>query len=43
MIGLERSPYNKINIHCNGVYGDKKAWIDSVKTLSYCESVKAIV
>ena len=23
MLGLSRSPYNKINIHCNGVYGDK--------------------
>lgn len=23
MMGLRRSPYNKINIHCNGVYGDK--------------------
>ena len=23
LLGLERSPYNKINIHCNGVYGDK--------------------
>ena len=28
MLGLERSPYNKINIHCNGVYGDKKAAMD---------------
>ena len=40
MLGLERSPYNKINIHCNGVYGDKqsshyKLWIDSVRTLNY--------
>ena len=23
MMGLSRTPYNKINIHCNGVYGDK--------------------
>jgi len=23
LMGLEQSPYNKINIHCNGVYGDK--------------------
>ena len=28
MMGLERSPYNKINIHCNGVYGDKKSAMD---------------
>lgn len=28
MMGLDRSPYNKINIHCNGVYGDKKAAMD---------------
>ena len=25
MMGLERTPYNKINIHCNGVYGDKQS------------------
>ena len=32
MMGLSRTPYNKLNIHCNGVYGDKKfIWIDSVK------------
>ena len=23
MMGLSSTPYNKINIHCNGVYGDK--------------------
>ena len=25
MMKLEKSAYNKINIHCNGVYGDKKS------------------
>jgi UV DNA damage endonuclease len=28
MMGLSRSPYNKINIHCNGVYGDKISAMD---------------
>ncbi len=28
MMNLERNPYNKINIHCNGVYGDKKSAMD---------------
>jgi len=28
MMGLDETPYNKINIHCNGVYGDKKAAMD---------------
>jgi UV DNA damage endonuclease len=28
MMGLELSPYNKINIHCNGVYGDKQTAMD---------------
>jgi UV DNA damage endonuclease len=28
MMGLEKSPYNKINIHCNGVYGDKQTAMD---------------
>jgi UV DNA damage endonuclease len=25
LMGLSRTPYNKLNIHCNGVYGDKIA------------------
>lgn len=28
MMGLSKTPYNKINIHCNGVYGDKQAAMD---------------
>lgn len=28
MMGLSRSPYNKINIHCNGAYGDKISAMD---------------
>ena len=28
MMGFSRTPYNKINIHCNGVYGDKKYAMD---------------
>jgi len=28
MMGLSKTPYNNINIHCNGVYGDKKAAMD---------------
>jgi UV DNA damage endonuclease len=27
-IGLSQTPYNKINIHCNGVYGDKNSAMD---------------
>ena len=27
-MGLSRTPYNKINIHCNGVYGDKESALD---------------
>lgn len=28
LLGLYNSPYNKINIHCNGTYGDKIASMD---------------
>ena len=28
MMGLSHTPYNKLNIHCNGVYGDKKSAMD---------------
>ena len=28
MIGLSRTPYNKLNIHCNGVYGDKASALE---------------
>ena len=28
LLGLDRTPYNKINIHCNGVYGDKASALD---------------
>lgn len=42
-LGLSKTPYNKINIHCNGVYGDKKSamdrFIDNFKFLS--DSVKS--
>ena len=27
-MGLSKTPYNKINIHCNGVYGDKPSALD---------------
>ena len=37
-LGLSKTPYNKINIHCNGVYGDKQSamdrFIDNFKLLS---------
>jgi UV DNA damage endonuclease len=28
LLNLSRTPFNKINIHCNGVYGDKKTAMD---------------
>jgi len=28
MMGLSKTTYNNINIHCNGVYGDKKSAMD---------------
>ena len=28
MLGLSHTPYNKLNIHCNGVYGDKQSAMD---------------
>jgi len=28
LMGLSRTPYNLINIHCNGVYGDKQSAMD---------------
>lgn len=28
LMGLSRTPYNKINIHCNGVYGNKQTAMD---------------
>lgn len=33
MMGLSKTPYNKINIHCNGVYGDKISAMDR-----FCEN-----
>ena len=43
MMGLEKSPYNNINIHCNGVYGDKKSAMDRfIKNFKRCSnSVKS--
>ena len=37
LMGLEKSPYNKINIHCNGVYGDKKSAMDR-----FCDNFKRL-
>jgi UV DNA damage endonuclease len=33
LMGLSKTPYNKINIHCNGVYGDKISAMDR-----FCEN-----
>lgn len=37
LMGLSQSPYNKINIHCNGVYGDKLSAMDR-----FCENFKLL-
>jgi len=37
MMGLSKTPYNKINIHCNGVYGDKIAAMDR-----FCKNFKRL-
>jgi len=37
MMELSQTPYNKINIHCNGVYGDKITAMDR-----FCENFKKL-
>ena len=37
MMELSKSPYNKINIHCNGVYGDKVTAMNR-----FCENFKKL-
>lgn len=37
MMGLSQTPYNKINIHCNGVYGDKISAMDR-----FCKNFKRL-
>jgi UV DNA damage endonuclease len=37
LMGLSQTPYNKINIHCNGVYGDKISAMDR-----FCENFKKL-
>lgn len=37
MMGLEKTPYNNINIHCNGVYGDKLSAMDR-----FCENFQRL-
>lgn len=37
MLGLSRTPYNKINIHCNGVYGDKISAMNR-----FCKNFKSL-
>ena len=46
-MGLDQSNHYPINIHCNGVYGDKKAtlqrWSDNYKTLSKSAQARLVV
>ena len=37
MMGLSHTPYNKINIHCNGVYGNKISAMDR-----FCENYQKL-
>jgi len=37
LMGLSKTPYNNINIHCNGVYGDKKSAMDR-----FCENFQRL-
>lgn len=37
MMGLSKTPFNNINIHCNGVYGDKKSAMDR-----FCKNFKRL-
>ena len=47
MMGLEQSNYYPINIHCNGVYGDKVAtmqrWSDNYQKLSPSAQARLVV
>jgi UV DNA damage endonuclease len=47
IMGLEQSNHYPINIHCNGVYGDKKAtlqrWSDNYKNLSVSAQARLVV
>lgn len=37
LMGLSKTPFNNINIHCNGVYGDKKSAMDR-----FCENFQRL-
>jgi len=37
LLDLSQTPFNKINIHCNGVYGDKKSAMDR-----FCSNFKLL-
>jgi UV DNA damage endonuclease len=37
LMGLSKTPFNNINIHCNGVYGDKKSAMDR-----FCKNFKRL-